>query len=143
MQALYTAEASATGGRDGRSTSSDGHIDVKLAAPKEWGGPGGEGTTNPEQLFAAGYAACFQSALKLVAKSQGTSADDSTVTAKVGIGKDDGGGFALTVALTAAIPGVDRDAAQALVDKAHEVCPYSKATRGNIDVTVGVAEQSG
>ena len=135
MQVLYTAEATAWGGRDGRAASSDNVLDVQLAVPKELGGPGGA-ATNPEQLFAAGYAACFHSALKLVARGQGVDADESAVTARVGIGANDTGGFGLTVELEAELPGIDRDTAQALVERAHEVCPYSNATRGNVDVTL-------
>jgi lipoyl-dependent peroxiredoxin len=139
MQVLYTAEATAWGGRDGRAASSDNVLDVQLAVPKELGGPGGA-ATNPEQLFAAGYAACFHSALKLVARGQGVDADESAVTARVGIGANDAGGFALTVELEAELPGVDRDTAEALVARAHEVCPYSNATRGNVDVVLSVTD---
>ena len=139
MQVLYTAEATAWGGRDGRAASSDNVLDVQLAVPKELGGPGGA-ATNPEQLFAAGYAACFHSALKLVAKGQGVNADESAVTARVGIGADDAGGFGLTVELEAELPGVDRPTAEALVARAHEVCPYSNATRGNVDVALSITD---
>lgn len=138
LQPLYTAEATANGGREGRTTSSDGVVDLPLAIPKEMGGPGGE-KTNPEQLFAAGYAACFHSALSLVARGEKITVDGSSVTADVSIGKDDTGGFGIAVALRATLPGVDHDVAESLVHKAHEVCPYSKATRGNIDVTLSVA----
>ncbi|HYD78711.1 MAG TPA: organic hydroperoxide resistance protein [Paucimonas sp.] len=139
MQVLYTAQATATGGRDGRAVSSDEQLNVKLAMPKQLGGPGGEGT-NPEQLFAAGYSACFLSALKFVAAHAKASLPaDAAVTAEVGIGPNGAGGFGLTAALSVSLPGVDRTTAQALVDKAHEVCPYSNATRGNIDVKVGLA----
>ncbi|HZD68401.1 MAG TPA: organic hydroperoxide resistance protein [Actinomycetes bacterium] len=138
MQALYTAEATAVGGRRGHVRSSDGVIDLDLAIPKELGGPGG-GRGNPEQLFAACYAACFQSALAAVARREDTDVDESAVTARVGIGRDDTG-FGLEVELVVSIPGVDRSHAEALVHKAHEFCPYSKATRGNIDVTLTVAE---
>ena len=137
MNVLYTAEATAWGGREGRAASSDGVLDVQLVLPKELGGPGGA-ATNPEQLFAAGYAACFHSALKLVAGGQGVDASESAVTARVGIGANDKGGFGLEVALEAELPGVDRDTAMALVEKAHEVCPYSNATRGNVEVTLTV-----
>ena len=138
MEPIYTAEATATGGREGRTTSSDGVLDLALAVPKEMGGPGGE-KTNPEQLFAAGYSSCFHSALTLVARGQKQRIDGSSVTADVGIGPE-GGGFGLEVELKVAIPGVDRETATALVEKAHEVCPYSKATRGNIDVTLTVTD---
>lgn len=137
VDVLYTAEATALGdGRNGEVHSSDGVIDEQLATPKEMGGPGGL-HTNPEQLFAAGYAACFHSALRLVARQAGvTLHEDTSVNAKVGIGKDDDGGFGLTVALVAHLPEVDAAKAGELVQQAHQVCPYSKATRGNIDVTV-------
>ncbi|HEY8607382.1 MAG TPA: organic hydroperoxide resistance protein [Noviherbaspirillum sp.] len=139
MQILYTAQSAATGGRDGRAASNDGKLDVKLSTPKELGGAGGEGT-NPEQLFAAGYSACFLSALKFVAMHAKTALPaDAAVTAEVGIGPNGEGGFALAASLTVALPGLPRDAAQALVDKAHQVCPYSNATRGNIEVKVALA----
>lgn len=137
MDALYTAEATAWGGREGRVASSDGVVDVQLAIPKGLGGPGGE-FTNPEQLFAAGYAACFHSALKLVAGREKVDVTESAVTARVGIGANESGGFGLSVDLEAELPGVDHDVAVSLVERAHQVCPYSNATRGNIDVTVGV-----
>jgi osmotically inducible protein OsmC len=136
MQVLYTAHATATGGRDGRGTSSDKALDVKLSTPKELGGAGGEGS-NPEQLFAAGYAACFLSAMKLVGGALKTPIPgDASISADVGIGPNDKGGFALAVTLKISTPGMDQAAAQAVVNKAHEVCPYSNATRGNIDVTL-------
>ncbi|WP_338757810.1 organic hydroperoxide resistance protein [Nocardia vulneris] len=139
MQILYTAEALATGdGRNGHARTTDGKVDVALAAPKEMGGSG-EGT-NPEQLFAAGYAACFHGALRLVGKQAKANIDDSAVGAKVGIGPNDAGGFGLTVTLEVSLPHLSRAEAQALADKAHQVCPYSNATRGNIDVDVVVAE---
>jgi osmotically inducible protein OsmC len=139
MQILYTAHATATGGRDGRAVSSDDQLDVKLSTPKELGGAGGEGT-NPEQMFAAGYAACFLSALKFVAMhTKAVLPADAAVTAEVGIGPNDKGGFGLAVELRVSLPGLEPGAAQALVNKAHEVCPYSNATRGNIDVKVGLA----
>ncbi|MET7767833.1 organic hydroperoxide resistance protein [Nocardia sp. NPDC005366] len=139
MKVLYTAEALATGdGRNGHARSTDGRVDVNLAMPKELGGDG-EGT-NPEQLFAAGYAACFHSALRLVAKAANADTADSAVGAKVGIGPNADGGFQLAVTLEVSLPHLSRDEAQALADKAHSVCPYSNATRGNIDVTVVVAE---
>ncbi|MBF6071737.1 organic hydroperoxide resistance protein [Nocardia farcinica] len=139
MQVLYTAEALATGdGRNGRSRTTDGTIDLKLAAPPALGGSG-DGA-NPEQLFAAGYAACFHSALRLVGKSEGANIDDSAVGAKVGIGPNEAGGFQLAVTLEVSLPHLSAEQAQALADKAHQVCPYSNAVRGNIDVTVQVAE---
>lgn len=138
METKYTAEAVSTGdARNGHVRSSDGLVDQDLRMPKELGGAGG--ASNPEQLFAAGYAACFHGALRLVAKNAGVQVpEDSTVTAQVGIGPDDGG-LGLAVVLTAALPGIDKATADDLVNKAHEVCPYSKATRGNIDVRLDVA----
>jgi len=136
MQVLYTAESRATGGRDGRATSSDSALDVALATPKQLGGAGGVGT-NPEQLFAAGYAACFLSAMKFVAGSLKTPLpQDAAVTAQVDIGPNGSGGFGLAVRLQVSTPGMDEAAAEAVVAKAHEVCPYSNATRGNIEVTI-------
>jgi osmotically inducible protein OsmC len=135
MKVLYRTEATATGGRTGEAATADGAFSVKLVTPKELGGPGGEGN-NPEQLFAAGYSACFLGAIKAVAgKKKVTVPADSTVTAKVGIGpRDDGGGFGLDVALDISLPGIDRETAQAIVDQAHIVCPYSNATRNGLDV---------
>lgn len=131
MPALYTATATATGeGRDGHAATSDGLLDVDLAIQKELGGAGGK--TNPEQLFAAGWAACFHSALKLVARQQKAAIGDSSVTAEVGLVKTEAGGFALEAELTAEIGGVDQPTAERLVAAAHEVCPYSNATRGNV-----------
>ena len=138
MQILYTAEATSTGGRDGRSISSDHQVDVKLTTPKELGGAGGEGT-NPEQLFAAGYSACFLGAMKFVAgKSKVKLPDDVKVAAVVGIGPIPTG-FAITVDLSVTIPGMEKAAAKELVEAAHVVCPYSNATRGNVAVTLAVA----
>ncbi len=139
MTILYTATATASGGRDGTARSDDGVLDVALSTPKGLGGPGKAGATNPEQLFAAGYAACFDSALRFVARSQGVTVADSAVTAEVGIGPNATGGFGLAVALTVTLPGLERDAAQKLVETAHQVCPYSNATRGNIEVSLTVA----
>jgi lipoyl-dependent peroxiredoxin len=139
MQVLYTAEATAWGGREGRAASSDGNLDVQLVVPKELGGPGGSGT-NPEQLFATGYAGCFHSALKLVAKAEKVDVSESAVTVKVGLGHREGVGFALAVEIDAELPGLDRDVAQSLVDKAHEVCPFSHATRNNVEAVVRVVE---
>ncbi len=136
MKPLYTAHATATGeGRNGHAATDDGLLDVDVRIPVEMGGPGG--ATNPEQLFAAGYAACFHSALKVVAG--GTDRSGSEVSSHVAIGRLASGGFGLAVALTVTIPGLDRDAAEALVAKAHEVCPYSNAIRGNVDVDLRVA----
>ena len=136
MKPLYTAHATATGeGRNGHTATDDGLLDVDVRIPVEMGGPGG--ATNPEQLFAAGYAACFHSALKVVAG--GTDLSGSQVSSDVAIGRLASGGFGLAVALTVTIPGLDRDAAEALVAKAHEVCPYSNAIRGNVDVDLKVA----
>jgi len=137
MEPLYTAVAHATGdGRNGHARTDDGSIDVELRMPKELGGPGG--ATNPEQLFAAGYAACFHSALKLVAKKSGDDVADSEVSATVGIGALPTGGFELAVELDVHVPNVSKSTAQQLADRAHEVCPYSNATRGNIDVVLNV-----
>ena len=133
-KALYTAKATAQGGRKGTVTSSDGTIDFELSMPKSLGGQEKEGSTNPEQLFAAGYSACFDSALQLVA-SQAKKAIESVITAKVSIGKE-GEGFGLAVQLDVEIKGVDQEEAEELVHKAHQVCPYSRATRNNIEVTL-------
>jgi osmotically inducible protein OsmC len=139
MEALYTAQALATGeGRDGHVTSSDGTIDLDLAVPKEMGGAGG--AANPEQLFAAGYAACFHSALRVVARKAEADVTGSTVQARVGIGPTGAGGYGLTVALAVELPEVDAVTAAQLVEQAHQVCPYSAATRGNVDVTLTVEE---
>jgi lipoyl-dependent peroxiredoxin len=136
----YTTAATATGGRDGRSKTEDGSLDVKLATPKELGGGGGAGN-NPEQLFAAGYAACFLGAMKHVASQGGTAKvpAETSVKATVGIGPRSEGGFGIDVQLDVSLPGVSREEAQALVDKAHQVCPYSNATRNNVPVRLNVA----
>jgi Ohr subfamily peroxiredoxin len=139
MNVLYTAEATAWGGREGRSASSDGNLDVQLVLPKELGGPGGAGT-NPEQLFAAGYAGCFHSALKLVAARDKLDVSDSAITVRIGLGATDSGAFGLTAEIEAELPGLDRDEATKLLDAAHQVCPYSNATRGNVDVTLTLTE---
>ncbi len=137
MNTIYTATATATGdGRNGHTTSEDGMLDVDVRMPKELGGPGG--ATNPEQLFAAGYAACFHSALKLVAGAEKADLTGSEVSASVSIGMLDAGGFGLAVELDVHIPSLEHDPALALADKAHLVCPYSNATRGNIDVKLRV-----
>ncbi|WP_207843359.1 organic hydroperoxide resistance protein [Williamsia soli] len=139
MKAIYTAEALASGeGRDGHARTSDGKVDLDLSIPKEMGGSGVG--TNPEQLFAAGYAACFHSALRMVAGQEKADVTDSTVGARVSIGSLDNGGFGLAVELEVALPNLDHETAQKLADKAHEVCPYSNATRGNIDVNVVVTD---
>lgn len=135
MKTLYTAEATAHGGREGKVESSDQKLQLSLDIPKEMGGRGGAGT-NPEQLFAAGYSACFHSALKFVAGRQKLDTTDSTVTARVSIGPNDAGGFALAVELAITLPKLEREAAQKLVETAHQVCPYSNATRNNIPVTL-------
>ena len=138
VNVLYKTSAKATGGRDGRAATLDGALDVTLATPKELGGGGGAGN-NPEQLFAAGYAACFIGAMKFVASQGGPKVPaDASVTSTVGIGPRAEGGFGLTVELAVALPGVPHAEAEALVEKAHQVCPYSNATRGNIDVRLTV-----
>ena len=134
---LYTAHATSTGGRTGTTESSDGALKATLTTPKELGGAGGAGT-NPEQLFAAGYSACFIGAMKAVAAGQKIKLpDDVSITSDVGIGPIPGG-FGIKVDMRISIPGMDKAAAQALVDAAHQVCPYSNATRGNIDVSLTV-----
>ncbi|MDX5445911.1 MAG: organic hydroperoxide resistance protein [Zoogloeaceae bacterium] len=134
---LYRATASATGGRDGRAVSSDGVLEVKLSTPRELGGAGGDGT-NPEQLFAAGYSACFLGAMKFVAGRDKLSIPtDVSVKSTVGIGPIPDG-FGIEVRLDISLPGLDREAAEELVRRAHIVCPYSNATRGNIDVHLNV-----
>lgn len=137
MNVLYTATATATGGRDGRAVSSDNLLDVKLATPKELGGAGGN-ATNPEQLFAAGYSACFIGALKFVSAQQKRSVPaDTSITAKVGIGQIPEG-FGLDIDLHIHLPGLEQAEADALAQAAHKVCPYSNATRGNVDVRLHV-----
>ena len=139
MKVLYTAEATATGdGRNGHVTSSDHLIDADVRHPVELGGQGG--ATNPEQLFAAGYAACFHSALRRVARKAGADVTGSQVTARVGIGMLNPNQFGLTVALDIALPAVQRDLGEKVVEMAHQVCPYSNATRGNIDVVLTVVD---
>ena len=138
IKALYTATATATGGRDGRAVSPDGLLDLKLSTPRELGGQGGDGT-NLEQLFAAGYSACFIGALKFVASQlkQPLPADTS-VSGQVGIGQTPGG-FGLEVELNVNLPGLEQTAAEQLTEAAHQVCPYSNATRGNIEVRLNVS----
>ena len=138
MKILYTAEATATGGRNGHIKSNNGILDVGVRTPKALGGTD-DNYTNPEQLFAGGYAACFDSALNLVIKQGKLSTGATTVTAEVSIGQIENGGFGLAVALSVNIPGVSIADAQALADRAHEVCPYSNATRGNIEVNIIVS----
>ena len=139
MNILYTAVAHASGdGRNGHARSEDGILDLELRIPKEMGGPGG--ATNPEQLFAAGYAACFHSALKLVASQAKQDTTDSEVVADVSIGPNGEGGFGLAVELDVHAPALDRATTEDLVAKAHQVCPYSNATRGNIEVTLSVVD---
>ena len=139
MDIVYTAEALATGGgRNGHVRTSDGILDTDVRVPKEMGGTGG--APNPELLFAARYAACFHSALQAVARAQKVAIDGSSVGSRVGIGSNGQGGFGLAVDLEVNIPEVDHDVAQQLADAAHQVCPYSNATRGNIEVTVTVVD---
>jgi Ohr subfamily peroxiredoxin len=139
MTVLYTAEAMATGGRDGRARTSDGVLDVSLKPPRELGGPGGE-ATNPEQLFALGYGACFLSALSLLARSQKISAKQFSVTARVDLGQTDDGGFGIRAELHCDLPNLEREEAEKLVRRAYKTCPYSKATRGNIEVALYAGE---
>ncbi len=137
MQALYTATATASGdGRNGRTESEDGILAMDVRVPTELGGPGG--ATNPEQLFAAGYAACFHSALKLIGAREGADLEGSEVSASVSLGMLDSGGFGLAVELDVHAPTLEDDVALDLVQKAHEVCPYSNATRGNVDVELSI-----
>ncbi|MGI8557215.1 MAG: organic hydroperoxide resistance protein [Solirubrobacteraceae bacterium] len=132
MKELYTVDAHVTGGREGRASSAG--LELVLAPPKELGGKGEQGATNPEQLFAAGYGACYLSALSLTARSQKISVREFEVDATVSLGAEDDGGFGLMVTLDCTLPGIEREKASELVRAAHEVCPYSKATRGNIPV---------
>ena len=138
---LYTAVATAEGGRDGHTATDDGKLDVKVVPPVELGGPADGFGTNPEQLFAAGYASCFHSAVKLVAQRLKLDAEGSTVTAKVGFGSIEGSpGFGLTVELVVSLPNVtDPEQAQQILERSHKVCPYSNAVRDNIDVTITLA----
>jgi lipoyl-dependent peroxiredoxin len=137
MKILYTARAVVNGGRGGHGRTSDGRLEVDLSVPEEMGGDGGPGT-NPEQLFAIGYAACFQSAMQGVARGRGLDVSDSTITASVGLGPTGHGGFGLTVMLDLHAPRLTRRDAEDLMVRAHERCPYSNATRGNVDVTLTV-----
>ena len=139
MDILYTAVGHATGdGRNGHVHTDDGLLDLDVRIPTEMGGPGGG--TNPEQLFALGYSACFHSAIKFVAARDKLDTTDSEVSATVGIGFAESGGFGITAELDIVLPALDRDTAQALVDRAHEVCPYSNATRGNIEVKLNLVD---
>jgi osmotically inducible protein OsmC len=137
MNVLYTAEATTVGGREGHVRSADGALNLDLAIPKELGGPGGL-ATNPEQLFAAGYAACFENAVRHVARQSKVRVGQASVTARVGIGPDGSGGFGLTVELHVRLPELDSQEAGELVALAHQTCPYSNAVRGNVDVQVMV-----
>jgi lipoyl-dependent peroxiredoxin len=140
VEIRYEAEGTAWGGRDGRAASSDGVLDFKLVVPRELGGPSGQGT-NPEQLFAVGYAACFHSALKAVARQWHADVSESAVSVRVGIGPGDfQGGYGLEAVITGEIPGLPADRARTLLEAAHAQCPYSKATRGSIKVTLKVSE---
>jgi Ohr subfamily peroxiredoxin len=138
MDVMYTAAATARGGREGEVVSDDGVLDLSLTLPKELGGPGGD-HTNPEQLFAAGYAACFHSALKRVAGQQELDVEGSSITARVGLGLDPQG-FGLAVTLVGQFPSLDASAGEKLMHEAHQVCPYSRATRGNVDVQLEVVD---
>jgi Ohr subfamily peroxiredoxin len=141
MKVLYTAEALATGdGRNGHVRSSDGILDFDLTTPVEMGGKGG--ATNPEQLFAAGYSACFHNALRRAAREAKANVDGSHVTARVGIGPTGHGTFGITVALAVVLPHVDQPTAEHVLARAHEICPYSNATRGNIDVELSIVAGS-
>ena len=138
VQVLYQTSATAVGGRTGTARSDDGRLDVDLSTPKELGGPGGAGT-NPEQLFAAGYAACFLGALKVAGQQLKVNVPpESSITATVGIGPRSQGGFGITANLAIALPGVDAERARTLVEAAHQICPYSNATRNNVDVVLTV-----
>jgi osmotically inducible protein OsmC len=139
VNVLYRTSATAQGGRDGVARSEDGRLDVKLSTPKELGGAGGDGV-NPEQLFAAGYSACFLGALKVAGQQAKVAIPaEATITATVGIGPRSEGGFGITADLVVSLPGIARDQAQALVAAAHQICPYSNATRNNLDVGLTVA----
>ena len=138
VNVLYRTSATAYGGRDGRAIIEDGSLEIDLATPKELGGAGGVGN-NPEQLFAAGYSACFIGAMKFVAAQDGVKVpSDTRVTAIVGIGPRAEGGFGLDIDLEVSLPGLEKDVATALVEKAHQVCPYSNATRNNVAVRLHV-----
>jgi osmotically inducible protein OsmC len=139
VNVIYKTSATATGGRDGASRSDDGSVDVKLVVPKEMGGPGGVGA-NPEKLFAAGYSACFLGAMKAVSGKVGVKVPtDATVTATIGFGPRSEGGYGITADLAVSLPGVDPELGKKLMAAAHEVCPYSNATRNNVDVGLTLA----
>jgi Ohr subfamily peroxiredoxin len=138
INVLYRTKVIATGGRDGRARSEDGRVDVQLSTPKELGGTGGLGT-NPEQLFAAGYSACFIGALKVAGQQLKTKVPtDTSITAKICLGPRSEGGFGITADLEISLPGVGREDAQRLVETAHQICPYSNATRNNVDVQLTI-----
>ena len=140
VNVIYKTSATATGGRDGAARSDDGSVDVKLVVPKELGGPGGEGA-NPEKLFAAGYSACFLGAMKAVSGKVGVRVpQDATVSAEIGFGPREEGGYGITADLTITLPGVDKADAEKLAAEAHQVCPYSNAIRGNVPTTVTAVE---
>jgi len=141
MDLLYTAQATARGGREGEVVSDDGVLDLSLSVPAELGGPGGD-HSNPEQLLAAGYAACFHSALKRLAREQGLDVTGSEVTAEVGLGLDEQG-FGLAVTLVGALPTLDAEVGEKLMDAAHQACPFSRATRGNVEVLLDLAPPPG
>ena len=140
MQILYTASATTTGGRNGHGKSEDGVLDVRFAVPKAMGGPGTPGSTTPEDLFAAGYAACFGSALEFVGRQHKKVLKQIEVTARVSIGKREEGGFGLATELDVRLPELSRSDAEDLVAEAHKVCPYSNATRGNMEVKLSVLD---
>lgn len=139
MQSLYTATVTAVGGRSGKVVSSDQVISLELKTPTGLGGPGGHGT-NPEQLFAAGYSACFDGALNLAIRQKGIKVEGTQVTAHITINKTDDGGFQLSAELDVTVDGVSEEVARELAEAAHQICPYSKATRGNIDVKINIVE---
>ncbi len=139
MKTMYTASATTSGARDGHVQSYDGVLDLELSSPREMGGKSGSGT-NPEQLFAAGYSACFEGALRWVAGRQNKDIGDVSITANVDIGKTEDGGFGLAVELIGHLPDLPREEAESLMEEAHQACPYSKATRGNINVKLTVEE---
>ncbi|WP_068776007.1 organic hydroperoxide resistance protein [Paenibacillus sp. FJAT-26967] len=133
MKTMYTTSATAENGRKGRVATPDGKLDLQLSMPKEMGGDGGPGT-NPEQLFASGYSACFLSAVELVAKKKGIPVDNGKLTAEISIGKNDDGSLQLAAKLQLSVPGLEQSQIEELLQEAHQVCPYSRATRNNIDV---------
>jgi len=139
MKTVYATVAHVSGARDGKGRTEDGKLEVSLSTPKALGGADGPGT-NPEQLFALGYAACFESALRFVAKAAGKAVSDARMSARVSLVSDDAGGLKLAVDLIGVIPGLSKDETQHLLEAAHQICPYSKATRGNVDVTLIVGD---